>query len=116
MQVTALLGFVNLGTFSDLAIWSSWALFCAIMAGVALYLHSQEQASDEYESGYAVPQMPSANIARKECPNCHAINEVGSLFCSSCGYRFPVQTFCKNCGKQLKPGNTFCTNCGTKCD
>ena len=39
--LTALLGFVNLGTFSDLAIWSSWALFCAIMAGVALYLHSQ---------------------------------------------------------------------------
>ena len=52
--LTALLGFVNLGTFSDLAIWSSWALFCAIMAGVALYLHSQEQASDEYESGYVV--------------------------------------------------------------
>lgn len=52
--LTANLGFGNLGTFSDLAIWSSWALFCAIMAGVALYLHSQEQASDEYESGYVV--------------------------------------------------------------
>lgn len=34
----ALLGFANQGIFKDLVLWSSWALFCAIMAVVSLIL------------------------------------------------------------------------------
>ena len=33
--LTALVGFANQGVFSDLVIWSSWALICAIMAAIA---------------------------------------------------------------------------------
>ena len=29
--LTALIGFVNLGTFKDLIIWSIWAVFCALI-------------------------------------------------------------------------------------
>lgn len=30
--LTALIGFVNLGTFKDLIIWSIWAAFCALIS------------------------------------------------------------------------------------
>lgn len=108
--LTALIGFFNLGTFSDLVVWSSWALICAVMAAIALYLHSQEVGDNDYVSS----STPSSNVSMKECPNCHAVIDAGSAFCSSCGFRFPVQTFCRICGKQLKENEAFCTNCGTK--
>lgn len=37
--LTAIIGFTNQGTFSDLVFWSSWSLICAIMAAITLILH-----------------------------------------------------------------------------
>ena len=34
--LTALMGFANQGTFSDLIVWSFWALICAILAAVSI--------------------------------------------------------------------------------
>lgn len=112
--LTALMGFANQGTFGDLVVWSSWALICAIMAAIALVLNSR--ANNEEEIGYA-PQAASnfvGNVAKKECPNCHAEIDADSTFCGACGQKLPEQSFCKSCGNPLEPGTAFCPNCGAK--
>ena len=71
--LTALIGFGNQGTFGDLVVWSSWAWICAIMAAIALILHSRTRNNEDVE--YVAPQVASnfvSNLAKKECPNCHA--------------------------------------------
>ena len=40
--LTALLGFSNYGSYSDLAIWSGWCLINAVLAVVALVLGSKQ--------------------------------------------------------------------------
>lgn len=113
--LTALMGFANQGTFSDLVIWSSWALICAIMAAIALILHSRANSDEEIE--YVAPQVASnfvSNVAKKECPNCHAEIDADSAFCGSCGQKLPEQSFCKNCGNPLETDAAFCPNCGAK--
>ena len=108
--LTALMGFSNQGTFSDLVIWSSWALICAIMAVVAYMLHSK--ANND-----VAPQVTSnfvSNGAKKECPNCHTEIDADSSFCGKCGQKFPAQSFCKSCGSPMKPNAAFCPNCGAK--
>lgn len=40
--LTAIMGYANQGTFGDLVVWASWALICAIMAAIALVLHSKK--------------------------------------------------------------------------
>ena len=112
--LTALMGFANQGTFGDLVVWSSWALICAIMAAIALVLHSR--ANDDVEVEYAAPQATNfvSNVAKKECPNCHAEIDADSAFCGSCGQKLPEQIYCKNCGNPLEAGAAFCPNCGSK--
>lgn len=119
--LTALLGFANLGTFEDLLIWSFWALFCAVMAIVALIKNAM--AKDEEVLEYEFVSTPTiANNenydAKNECPNCHATIDAGSAFCGSCGQKLleqtPARRFCRNCGTQLEPDTLFCPNCGTK--
>jgi hypothetical protein len=121
--LAALMGFSNLGTFSDLAIWSSWALICAILAAVSLIKNAAE--IDDYDnervSFSTVNQNSSpkistivANNPTKECPNCHAQIDINSKFCNICGTKLPDQYFCKNCGEPLEPDYLFCTKCGTK--
>ncbi len=116
--LTALIGFANQGTFGDLVIWSSWALICAIMAAVSLILHSRSyDEDDEEEIEYVTQQVASNyvnNVAKKECPNCHAEIDADSVFCGSCGQKLPEQRFCKNCGNQLEIDAAFCPNCGAK--
>lgn len=112
---TALMGFANQGTFGDLVVWSSWALICAIMAALALYLNSKANNDEEVE--YVAPQVTSnfvSNVAKKECPNCHAEIDADSTFCGSCGQKLPDQNFCKSCGNPLETGTAFCPNCGAK--
>ena len=41
--LTALIGFANLGTFEDLAVWASWSLICAIMAAITLVRRSKSK-------------------------------------------------------------------------
>ena len=113
--LTALIGFANQGTFGDLVIWSSWALICAIMAAIALILHSRANSDEEME--HVAPQVASnfvSNVAKKECPNCHAEIDADSTFCGSCGQKLPEQSFCKNCGNPLEANAAFCPNCGAK--
>lgn len=38
----AIIGYSNLGTFADLAVWSSWALICAIVAVISLFSKSDK--------------------------------------------------------------------------
>ncbi len=49
------------------------------------------------------------------CPKCNAQVKSGSMFCSSCGYQFPVvmKKRCRNCGCELNDDQAFCINCGT---
>ena len=84
--LAALFGFGNQGTFSDLVIWSSWALFCAVMAAIACYKHSK--AKDETPSGFVAPPQATDQNA-------------------------PMNKFCKNCGTPLHGGAEFCPKCGS---
>ena len=110
--LTALMGFANQGTFSDLVIWSSWALICAIMAAIALILHSRANSDDEIIAEVASNFV--SDVAKKQCPNCHAEIDADSIFCGSCGQKLPEQNFCINCGCPLGGDVAFCPNCGTK--
>lgn len=112
--ITALMGFANQGTFGDLVVWSSWALICAIMAAIALVLHSR--ANNDIEVEYAASQATNSvsNVTKRECPNCHAEIDADSTFCGACGQKLPEQSFCSNCGKTLEAGVAFCPNCGAK--
>ncbi|MBR1505076.1 MAG: zinc ribbon domain-containing protein [Prevotella sp.] len=112
--LTALMGFANQGTFGDLVVWSSWALICAIMAAIALVLNSKASNEEEkYVAHQAVANFVN-NIAKKECPNCHAEIDADSTFCGLCGKKLPEQGFCKSCGNPLEPSTAFCPNCGAK--
>lgn len=112
--LTALVGFANQGTFGDLVVWSSWALICAIMAAIALVLNSKARnEEEEYVASQAAANFVS-NVAKKECPNCHAEIDADSTFCGSCGQKLPAQSFCKSCGNPLEPSTAFCPNCGAK--
>lgn len=53
-----------------------------------------------------------ANKAGKEaCPNCQAMNELGTKFCSSCGTALGKN--CPNCGESINNDTAFCPHCGT---
>lgn len=49
------------------------------------------------------------------CPKCNAQVKSGTMFCSTCGYQFPVvmKKRCKTCGCELNDDQAFCINCGT---
>lgn len=47
----ALLGYVNLGIYSDLVVWSTWSLVCAVMALISLSKNrrlSKRQTTEEH--------------------------------------------------------------------
>lgn len=107
--VTALIGFTS---FDALGFWALWALLCASVAAYSWYLNNSK-VDDEEVFDYETPQSIS-NTAQKECPNCHAIVDVNSVFCGSCGQKIPKQSFCKNCGNPLEPEALFCPKCGAR--
>lgn len=41
--LAALLGFANLGTYGDLAIWSAWCLICAVVALIGILRSRKNQ-------------------------------------------------------------------------
>jgi RNA polymerase subunit RPABC4/transcription elongation factor Spt4 len=45
------------------------------------------------------------------CPKCHALNDKGMKFCSSCGTE--LGTTCPNCKETVDLGTKFCPHCGT---
>ena len=63
----------------------------------------------------APPPSPPRN--KQICPNCHAENDEGSIYCMSCGHvlapKEQQKTLCPMCGAEIKPNATFCTQCGT---
>jgi len=49
----------------------------------------------------------------KECPNCHAFNELEAKFCAECGYNFEGVKNCPKCGaKIISPNADICEVCG----
>jgi len=62
------------------------------------------------------PVPPLAVAAAREilCPNCHAPNAEGAMFCMRCGTRLAL--ICPQCGTQLSSGPEarFCPSCGTQ--
>ncbi len=92
----------------------------------------------------AVAAPPQA-IQGKKCPKCNTICDDDSLFCTECGFKWPVAQpapvaspkpvaqpapiappvqpagelkplFCGNCGTKLDGDSVFCVNCGHKLD
>ena len=68
-------------------------------------------------------ELIQAINAVNTCPQCGAKIKKGMAFCSSCGYKLPVQEppapetgagFCGHCGAPLVPGTRFCPSCGAK--
>jgi len=111
--LTALMGFANLGTFRDLVIWSSWALICAIMAAIALVLHSRANITESNVAPHTASSFISSNV-KNECPNCNAKVDADSEFCGSCGHKLPKHSYCPNCGNPIEANAAFCPNCGAK--
>jgi len=57
--------------------------------------------------------IPEEEKGGKECPNCHAINELEAKFCAECGYNFEGAKNCPKCGaKILSPNADICEVCG----
>ena len=54
------------------------------------------------------------------CPNCGEKIARDAQFCSSCGFKIPLNIdtveyiFCDKCGTKLKKGTKFCTSCGNQ--
>jgi membrane protease subunit (stomatin/prohibitin family) len=48
------------------------------------------------------------------CSSCHAPNNPGAKFCSSCGVAItpPTPAHCTQCGTAAAPNSRFCGNCG----
>ena len=48
------------------------------------------------------------------CTGCHAPNNPGAKFCSSCGTAIvpPAPAHCTQCGAAITPNSRFCGNCG----
>jgi len=114
-SLTALVGFVNLGTYRDLVIWSSWSLLCAIIAIISLVIKFVENNGKEIE--YVAPRAAafSVNNAKKRvCPHCHAEIDSDSTFCSSCGKKIPEKSFCRSCGNRIEISDEYCPFCGSK--
>ena len=55
---------------------------------------------------------PIQNENEKECPICHAQNNINAKFCVECGFNY--QKLVCECGNQLTPGAKFCPECGKK--
>jgi len=57
--------------------------------------------------------LPEEEKGGKECPNCHAINELEAKFCAECGYNFEGAKNCPKCGaKIVSPNADICEVCG----
>jgi len=57
--------------------------------------------------------LPEEEKEGKECPNCHAINELEAKFCAECGYNFEGVKKCPKCGaKIISPNADICEVCG----
>lgn len=113
--IAALYGFSNLGTFTDLVVWSSWALICAILPAISLAIKAYQ----------AVPTVPVHNLQQSvgyersrdadnsiHCPYCNAVVSQEDIFCEQCGKKLPREKVCSNCGNKLTENDRFCPNCG----
>jgi hypothetical protein len=56
--------------------------------------------------------LPEEEKEGKECPNCHAINELEAKFCAECGYNFEEFKVCPYCGKKIEKNADICKFCG----
>lgn len=60
------------------------------------------------------------------CPNCGGKVNKGMAFCSSCGFKLPVEEkpveeekqkiLCASCGAEIAEDASFCTSCGIRLD
>lgn len=60
---------------------------------------------------YRQPQQPP----QVACPNCHAQNDEGDVYCSYCGkplHKEQEKKRCEQCSAPLKPDAAFCAKCG----
>ena len=49
-----------------------------------------------------------------KCPNCGAMVQQGTKFCSECGHPVGGKAVCPKCGYENEAGTKFCGECGTK--
>ncbi len=87
---------------------------------VAEMIEKVTELHHEIEASKA--QINAINAA-DTCPQCGAKVGKGMAFCSSCGFKLPVQetpaaeqpsAFCSNCGAPVAANSAFCTSCGQK--
>lgn len=66
--IAALFGFTNQGNFGDLAVWSSWALICAVLAVVSFIKNKRAKKSiDASNTGAAVIVAAIAALSLTSC-------------------------------------------------
>lgn len=70
----------------------------------------QREALVRERSGEQQMQQQMQQAAGVQCPHCGAINEVGAMYCGSCGQPIGMTT-CPNCGADIDPDADFCETC-----
>lgn len=76
-------------------------------------------------AGTAIGQMFAQNLsqtAHKITPQveggklctCGSSNKPNAKFCSECGSKLAVKSYCSHCGAEVKKNAKFCSECGTK--
>ncbi len=46
--------------------------------------------------------------------SCGAVNPAKAKFCTECGSKLSLKSFCSHCGAEVKKNAKFCSDCGTK--
>lgn len=63
----ALIGFVNLGTFGDLVVWSWWSTICAALAVLSIVLNKKNKNKNPMGAGIAIIMAATTGLGMISC-------------------------------------------------